>query len=422
MAHTFTMVGTMTGDETRRTLAAIVSLNYFDTLGVGLAAGRTFTAEEERPGANLPVAIATYATWQKAQLDPAFIGKTVRINARDFTIVGVAPEGFTGTMALVSADVYLPLGVYDTIVSEQFRNSRKRLEDRSNDALVLAGRLKPGLTDAFVTSRLDALSRQLEAAYPAENKNQVLSTNPLPRVSTSPTPSTDTGLHLLTALLIGLSSVVLIIACLNVANMLLARGAVRSKELAVRLALGASRSRVIRQLLTEGVLLAVAGASLGLLFSYWATQALAVSLVAAFPFNVTFSATPDVRVLAATLGFAGLSTIAFGLGPALRLSRRDLVADLKDRSAEGASTGRRFGARNLMVIGQVALSLAMLTAGGIFARTALTASRRQPWLLRTIGCCSPASMPAWLGSTRTRAAQSIDRCSTASVRLLVLPR
>jgi hypothetical protein len=130
MAHTFTMVATTTGDKTRRTLAALVSSNYFDTLGVRLAAGRTFTAEEERPGANLPVAIATCATWPKAQLDPAFIGKTVRINARDFTIVGVAPEGFTGTMASVSADVYLPLGVYDTIVSDQFRNSRKRLEDR----------------------------------------------------------------------------------------------------------------------------------------------------------------------------------------------------------------------------------------------------------------------------------------------------
>ena len=378
MAHTFTMVGTTAGDETRRTLAAIVSSNYFETLGVRLAAGRTFSAEEERPGANLPVAIANYAKWQKEQLDPAFVGRTIRINARDFTIVGVAPEGFTGTMALVAADVYLPLGVYDTIASDTFRNSRKSLEDRSTDALVLAGRLKPGLSDGFVTARLDALSRQLEAAYPAENKNQVLSTNPLPRVSTSSRPESDTGLQLLTALLMGLSSVVLIIACLNVANMLLARGAARSKELAVRLALGARRARVVRQLLTEGVLLAIAGAGLGLLFSYWATQALTASLMSAFPFTITFKATPDIRVLAATLGFAGLSTIAFGLGPALRLSRRDLVADLKDRSAEGSSTGRRFGARNMIVIGQVALSLAMLTAGGIFARTALTAAAGDP--------------------------------------------
>lgn len=378
MAHTFTMVGATAGDETRRTLAGIVSSNYFETLGVRLAAGRTFTAEEERPGANLPVVVANYATWQKAQLDPAFVGSTIRINARDFTVVGVAPQGFTGTMALVAPDLYLPLGMYDTIASDQFRNNRKRLEDRSNDALVLAGRLKSGLGDGFVTARLDALSRQLEAAYPAENKNQVLSTNPLPRVSTSSTPSSDTGLQLLTALLMGLSSVVLVIACLNVANMLLARGAARSKELAVRLALGARRARVVRQLLTEGVLLAIAGAGLGLLFSYWATEALTASLTSAFPFTVTFQATPDIRVLAATLGFAGLSTIAFGLGPALRLSRRDLVADLKDRSSEGATTGRRFGARNLMVIGQVALSLAMLTAGGIFARTALTAAAGDP--------------------------------------------
>jgi predicted permease len=377
MAHTFTMVGMPAGDETRRTLASVVSSNYFDTLGVRLAAGRAFTAEEERPGANVPVAIATYARWQREQLDPSFVGKTVRINARDYTLVGIAPEGFTGTMALVSADVYLPLGVFDAVVTDRERNNGKSLGDRSNTALVLAGRLKPGLTDALVTARLDALSRQLEAAYPAENKNQALSVSPLPRVSTSPQPSADTALATLTALLMGLSGVVLIIACLNVANMLVARGAARSRELALRLALGASRGRVVRQLLTEGVLLAGAGAGLGLLMSYWATSALAASLMSAFPFNVTFSGTPDIRVLAATFGFAAVSTVAFGLGPALKLSRRDLVADLKDRG-EGASTGRRFGARNLMVIGQVALSLAMLTAAGIFARTALAASGGNP--------------------------------------------
>ena len=119
IAHRFTTIGMSAGDETRRSLAALVSSNYFDTLGVRLAAGRTFTADEERPGAGIPVAIATYARWQKEQLDPAFVGRTIRINARDFTVVGIAPEGFTGTMALVSADVYLPLGVFDTVVSSR---------------------------------------------------------------------------------------------------------------------------------------------------------------------------------------------------------------------------------------------------------------------------------------------------------------
>ena len=378
LAHTFSMVGMPAGDETRRTLAALISSNYFDTLGVTLAAGRTFTAEEERPGAGIPVAIATYARWQREQLDPAFIGRTIKVNSQDFTVVGVAPQGFTGTMALLSADVYLPLGVFDTIITDPERSNSKQLADRSNNSLILAGRLKPGLSDAVLTTRLDALSRQLESAYPAENKNQALSTNPLSRVGTSSAPSSDIGLHMLTGLMLSLSGVVLVIACLNVANMLLARGAARRKELAVRLALGARRGRIIRQLLTEGVLLAGAGAALGLMLSYWTTRALASSLMTALPFNVTFSTSPDVRVLAATLAFAAVSTIAFGLGPALKLSRRDLVADLKDRSGESAGSGRRLSVRNLMVIGQVALSLALLTAAGIFARPAISESRSTP--------------------------------------------
>jgi putative ABC transport system permease protein len=378
MAFTSTLVGTTAGDETRRTFAAVVSSNYFDTLGVRLAAGRTFSAEEERPGPNTPVAIVAYSWWQKEALDPAFIGKTIRVNAEDYTVVGVAPEGFTGTMALVGPELYLPVGVFDTVVKNRFKNNGKGLLDRGNSALVLAGRLLPGLSGTLVSERLDAFSRELEAAYPAENKNQSLSTSPLPRLAIDSAPRTDTALAALTALLMGLSGVVLIIACLNIANMLLARGTARRKELAVRLALGARRARVVRQLLTESLLLAVVGSGFGFVLSYWATRALAISLAAAMPLDVTLRSAPDIRVLVATIAFAALSTIAFGLGPALTLSRRDLVADLKDRGGEGASTGRRFGARNLMVIGQVALSLAMLTAGGIFARTAITAASGNP--------------------------------------------
>jgi predicted permease len=379
MAHTYAMVGTPAGDTTRRLFADLVSSNYFDTLGVRLATGRTFTAEEERPGAGIPVAITSYAWWKKAKLDPAFIGSTIIINARDYTVVGVTPERFTGTMALISAEVYLPLGVFDDVANDVFKNKGTGLADRSNTSLVLAGRLKPGVSESQVAARLDALSRQLEEAYPGENKNQALTVNPLPRMGSSTSPQTDIGLTAMTALLLGLSGVVLVIACLNVANMLLARGGARRKELALRLALGAHRGRVVRQLLTESVLLAAVGAALGLFLSYWATRALGLSIAAALPLAVTFTPSPDVAVLLATIAFATLATIASGLGPALKLSRRDLVVDLKDLGGDGGGPiGRRFGARNLMVMGQVALSLALLTAGGIFTRTAITAAAGNP--------------------------------------------
>jgi predicted permease len=175
-----------------------------------------------------------------------------------------------------------------------------------------------------------------------------------------------------------LSGIVLVIACLNLANMLLARGAARRKELAVRIAIGAARSRVVRQLLTESALLAGAGAILGLVFSYWATRTFTSSLTSGLPFQLTLSAAPDVPVLAVTIACATLGTIAFGLGPALGLSRRDLVADLKDRSGDGARSGRRVNVRNALVAAQIALSLTLLTAGGIFARTTTQAAAGRP--------------------------------------------
>jgi predicted permease len=375
--YTFSLVGTPAGETTRRMVAALVSSNYFDALGVPLAAGRTFTAEEERPGAHAPVAIVTFEKWRQAGLDPSFIGRSIRINAEDYTVVGVAPAGFTGTMALLSAEVYLPLGMFDTVVRDRFRGNSKDLADRSNPALMLAGRLKPGLSDALVSTRLDQFARQLETAYPAENKNRAVTARLLSRMSSGPRPQTNAPLAALTTLLMGLSGAVLVIACLNIANMLLARGSARRRELAVRLALGAGRTRIVRQLLTESAMLAVAGAGLGLVLSYWAMRALTLSLSEALPFSVTFTPTPDDVVLAATVAFTVVSTLAFGLGPALRLSRRDLVADLRDRDAS-TSGGGRFGARSLMVIGQLALSLALLTAGGIFARTALSAAAENP--------------------------------------------
>jgi hypothetical protein len=333
MAHTFSMVGVTSGDTTRQTFVEVVSSNYFDVLAVPLTAGRAFTREEERPSARTPVAIVRH---DRADL----LGKTVKVNAIDFTVVGVAPRDFTGTMALISPEMWLPLGMFDVVVKDIFKNSGHGLADRRTLSLVLAGRLKPGLSEAVVAARLDALSRQLEQAYPAENKNQLLTTAPLPRLSTSTSPSTDNGPMVAGAFLMGFSGIVLLIACLNIANMLLARG---------------------------------------LLLASWATGALARSLAAVLPLGIVFEGRPDAIVLSATIVFAVIATVMAGLGPALKLSKTDLVADLKALASDGSPLlGKRFSARNVMVVGQIALSLMMLAAGGLFARGAVKASAANP--------------------------------------------
>jgi putative ABC transport system permease protein len=379
MAHTFAMVGVPAGDTTRRSFIAVVSSNYFDTLGVSLAAGRPFNADEERPGAELPSVVVGYDRWRDAGFSATFLGSQIRINALDFTVVGVAPQGFTGTMAMAAPEMWLPLGMFDVVVNDMFKNRGTGLADRSNNGLIVAGRLKPDLGLAGVNARLDALSRQLEAAYPAENKNQSLSIHELPRMSTSTSPQTDTGLVVASTLLMAISGVVLVIACLNIANMLLARGTGRAKEIAIRLAVGGARGRVIRQLLTESFLLAAAGSIAGLLVAFWSTRFLVNTLSPLLPLTVNFEPAPDANVLIATTVLASLATILFGIGPALRISRVDLVNDLKGAVATGRQfQSRRWQARNVLVVGQIALSLALLCTGGLFARGALMAASANP--------------------------------------------
>lgn len=378
IAQTYALAAAPAGDGARRLLTALVSSNYFDALGVRLAAGRPFTLEEERPGARVPVAIVAYPAWKRAGLDPAFVGRTLTINSDEYTIIGVAPEGFSGTMAMLSPEVFLPLGMFDAIVDDRFKNNGRGLADRANFGLSVSGRFAPGVTIEGANARLDVLSRRLEAAYPVEDRDRAIIAAPLSRMSMSPSPQSNTALATFAAFLLTLSGLVLVVACLNIANMLLARGTLRRKEIAVRLALGARRARVIRQLLTESLLLAVAGAGLGLMFSYWAMSVFVATLGGALPFNLALSPSPDATVLGATVVFTAIGTVAFGLGPALSISRRNLVSDLKDRSQEAAAGGRWFSAKNLMVVGQVALSLALLTAGGIFTRTTVNAAEVSP--------------------------------------------
>jgi predicted permease len=376
-AHTFSMAGVPAGDTTRRIFVELVSSNYFDTLRIPLATGRSFLAEEERPGANVPVVIVGYDKWRSTGFDPGFVGSTMKINSTDFTVVGVAPQGFGGTMALASPELWLPLGVFDTIVNDIFKKRGSGLNDPAVGSVIVLGRLKSGVTIEMASARLETLSQQMAVEAPI-NRDQAITVNRLPRMSTSTSPQSDSGLGMAGAALMGLTGTVLLIACLNLANMLLARGTVRKKEIALRLALGGSRARIVRQLLTESLLLAVVGAAAGLIFSYWSTTFLVASLAKVLPLTLVFEARPDLNVLLATAGLVGFATIVAGIGPALKLSRLDLVADLKEQAADAGARPGRFAARNVLVVAQLALSLGLLCAGGLFARSAIKASSADP--------------------------------------------
>ena len=413
LAHTFALVGVAQGDVLRRSFVEVVSSNFFSTVGVSLAAGRTFTAAEERPGADAPVVIVSYGRWKDAGLNSAFIGSTIRINSRDFTIVGVAPPGFTGTTALISPNMWLPLGVFDSVVNDVFRNNGSGLADRSNAALNVAGRLKRGVSLAAADARLAVVAGQLAQVYPAENRGQVLSVSRLSRVNISTNPSDDRGPAIASAAMMPLAGAVLLIACLNLTNMFLARGTSRKKEIAIRIAVGGGRRRIVRQLLTESVLLAIAGAGLALLFSTWTMRLFVASLTSILPMPVQLDPTPDANVLFATIAFAMLSTSVFGLAPALKLSRSDVLNDLRDAGGDPRRADRRFGLRAWLVIGQVAISLTLMIAGGLFARGAIKASAGDPgYRYDRLLLASIDPSLAGLDETRARAVvQSVLRAS-----------
>jgi predicted permease len=218
----------------------------------------------------------------------------------------------------------------------------------------------------------------MQKAWPVENKDWTLLVRPLSRLSVSDSPQSDKELAVPAILLLSMAAVVLLIASLNVANMMLARGAARRKEIAIRLALGGGRRDIIRQLLAESLMLALMGGAGGLLIAAWTTGVLMSSLPRLAPIDMVYSATPDLRVLGATFGFCVLSTLLFGFMPAWNLSRPDLVTDLKDGERAGNGGKRLFSRGNLLVLGQICLSLTLLTAAGLFTRSALRAADVAP--------------------------------------------
>lgn len=379
-AHNPAMVGVSEGGATRRAFIDITTGDLFDTFNVPLAMGRTFTREEERPGADIPVAILSHKAWLRAGAPPDVIGSSLKLNQRDFTVIGVAPKGFGGTMAIVTPELWVPTGVYGSVVND-FASDRLAgtLADRRHHALMPFGRLRDGLTPEAAAPLLAAASAWMEASYAAENKDQELVIGPLSRMSVSTSPSDESQVLLLGASLLAMSGIVLLVASLNLANMQLARGSARRKEFAIRLAIGGSRPRLVRQLITEGIVLALCGGMVAVFTSWAAMRALLSGMNGLLPVLMSVDPAPDWRIFAATLIFAIAGTLISSLGPALASARTQVLPHLKEHAGELPAAGRMgLATRHLLVMGQLALSLTLLTTAGAFIRGAFVAAGVEP--------------------------------------------
>jgi predicted permease len=376
MAHNLAMVGLGEKGNTRRAFTDVVSANYFTVMGVNPILGRAFRPEEETPGRDAAVAIVSHNYWSKHGLDPALLGSTITIDNRSFTVVGIMPKGFTGTTQVFAPEIWLPLGVYDQVANDFETENKDKLDDRNGRQLMIIGRLKPGITATAAASALKTLALNLERAYPVEQKDQTFTLEPLSRFSMSTSPSRDNNIKRLAPLLFGMSGIVLLVACLNLANMLLARGTARRKEIAIRFALGAGRARVVRQLLIEGFVLALLGGVFGIMLGLWSSDLLVTSLGKALPIDMVWPTGPGAPVLLATFVFCLFGTLAFALGPALKLSRSAVMGDLKEHAGEDKVVRRwKVLPRHPLVVVQIAFSLALLTAAALFIRGAGKAAK-----------------------------------------------
>jgi predicted permease len=358
-----------TEGQAERVLGELVSGSFFSTLGVNPRLGRMLTEADDQTRGAHPVAVISFNYWKRRFAeDPQIIGRTMRLNDYPFTIIGVAEEGFHGVEVGVDPDVRIPL-VMDGQVRP--RSGGSIFEQRGSTWLALMARLKPNVTVEQAQAGTDTIFQIARAPDVQQIRGETPDDRGF-RAQRIQLDSARSGASNLSRqfaepliVLMCLVGVVLLIACLNVANLLLARATSRRKEIAVRLALGAGRSRVVRQLLTEGLLLSAFGGLLGLFFARWGTDLLLTFL----PRGRTLEVRPDLRVLGFTVTLTLLTGIIFALAPALRMTRPDLIPSLKNDHVALTWSGRRWELGRLLVILQVALSLVLLVGAGLFVRS-----------------------------------------------------
>ena len=367
MAYRFAPMSISHESRNERIWGYLVSGNYFDVLGVQPFLGRYFTPEEDRTPGAYPLAVISYGCWQKRfASDRGIVGRALSLNGRTFTVIGVAPQGFNGTEVAYRPEIFVPMAM-----AHEVEPGSNWLESRDSDNLFAVGRLKPGVTTAQAEKALAAITLQLAKEYPHENEGRGV------RLLTPGLfiPDIRNSVISFSSVLMGVVGLVLLLACVNLANLLLARATERRKELAIRLAMGASRARIVRQLVTESVMLSLAGGLGGVLLAAWINQ-LVTSIKLPTDIALIFDLRLDWRVLAFALVVSLATGVIFSLLPALQSSNPELVPALKDDSS--LSGFRRSRLRNSLVVVQVAVSLVLLVCAGLVVRSLQVAQKTRP--------------------------------------------
>jgi macrolide transport system ATP-binding/permease protein len=349
------------GDRADVTVGSIVSANYFDAIGVHPILGRGFEQGEDSGRNAHAVMVISYQLWQgRFKSDPQIIGETQRLNGVLHTIVGVAPEGFYGTFVGWAMQFWVPASM-----EEIFEAGGYKLEDRGARWIEAYVRLKPGVTREQAQQEITAVAKRLEADYPETNRGRSIKLWPLWQ-----TPFNNAGTLLPTLeIMLAVVVFVLLIACANVGNLLLVRSFARRHEMTVRLAIGASRGRLVKQLVTEGLILAAFGAAGGLLVAHWCRHALVLLLPARGGVAMYLPGEVDWRVLALSAGVCLMATLLLGLVPAMQIRNLDLAGALKAESAGVVGGGRRAWVRSGLVVMQVSLSFVLLVGAGLLLQS-----------------------------------------------------
>jgi predicted permease len=352
------------GVRTESRFGSVVTVNYFTVLGAVPAVGRLFGAGDDGPAGASPVAVLGHGFWtRRFNQDPTIVGRTLTLNGHPFTVVGVASEGFHGT-GVRALDVWVPMNMVAAVTAP----GTAMLTDRAADRVLIGGRLKPGASVAGAAAEMDVIGRTLEREYPEQNRGTGLRL-----VASSPVPGNGGPIVAFLALLMVIVSLVLVIACANVAGVLLARAAARRQEIALRLAIGAGRARLVRQLLTETILLFALGGATGLLLARGMTSLL-VTLLPTLPFPVDLSLTLDSRVIVFTAGLSLVAALLSGLAPALQAAKADVLSGLRN----DAGLVGRLRLRHAFVIGQVTFSIVLIIGAGLFVRALQRAASIDP--------------------------------------------